>query len=205
MQVHPELVSERYTTTRIPAHIIHKREDWNCQCQIANVIVDRSVVSEKQAPRFQPTLAPSNLHELNNNMSCSVQAQGTHAAPAVLRKFYSIIVQFDRSARHAAWSPVATEYAAFNSVSPSASHILMLVAHHSSVIRGFQLGASSLLTMWEHWMHTWCWSVGDSKSSHHMLPQMKTGDPSQHSHPLSVHFIFLWLFTPLYLISPIIF
>ena len=31
--------------------------------------------------------------------------------------------------RQAGRSPVATEYAAFNSVSPSASHILMLVSH----------------------------------------------------------------------------
>jgi hypothetical protein len=29
--------------------------------------------------------------------------------------------------------------------------------------------------------------VGDSKSSRHMLPQMKAGHPAQHSHPLSVH------------------
>ena len=162
MQVHPELVSERYTTTRIPAHIIHKSEDWNCQCQIslfvsagliyksrlkvlltslvwekntiqamaykglfaclnsggiwmvwknAGGIYERKTLFQIKNKRIKPGLK-THEHDLKSgtlNMSCSVQAQGTHAAPAVLRKFYSIIVQFDRSARHAGRSPVATE------------------------------------------------------------------------------------------------
>jgi hypothetical protein len=79
----------------------------------------------------------------------------------------------------AGWPPVDTEYAAFNSV----SHILMLLPGSSLVSqhsRGFSTWV--LCGYWDAHM-----GVGDSKSSRHMLPQMKAGHPAQHSHPLSVH------------------
>lgn len=130
------------------------------------------------------------ITRVKQHCPAACKAQGTHAATQtqLAQSFllqnstsasYNLTGQRDMLVGH----QLPPEYAAFNSVSPSASHILMLIVSHQPP-----------------WLSTWCWlssspcgntgcthGVGDSKSSRHMLPQMKTGDPSQHSHPLSVH------------------
>lgn len=60
---------------------------------------------------------------------------------------------------------------------------MLVVSHQPS--EAFNLVLA--LTMWERRIFSCTHGVGDSKSSRHMLPQMKkTGDPGQHSHLLSV-------------------
>lgn len=132
-----------HTTSRIPAHTIHERktETVYAKLPMSSWIRQWSVRGKHQDSSRRADTKP-----LITRVKQHCPAQGTHAATQtqLAQSFllqnstsasYNLTGQRDMLVGH----QLPPEHAAFNSVSPSASHILMLIVSHQPP-----------------WLSTWC-------------------------------------------------